>query len=50
MHGNGKDRYIAKLILEPGENRYPHEPNVPASLYFTCAECAEEQAPNEKVM
>ncbi len=49
IHGNGKERYIAKLILEPGENRYPHEPDVPASLYFLCAECAEEQAPNEKV-
>jgi hypothetical protein len=47
MHGNRRERYVAKLILEPGENRYPREPDVPASLYFICAECAEKQPPEE---
>ena len=44
------DRFIAKLILDPGESNYPREPDVPASLYFVCSECATEEAPNEKVI
>jgi hypothetical protein len=36
------DRFVAKLILEPGEVNYPREPDIPASLYFVCAECEEK--------
>lgn len=31
---------VAKLILDPGEINYPREPDVPASLYFICPDCA----------
>lgn len=50
IHKHGKDRFIANLILEPGEINYPREPDIPASLYFVCCECATEEAPNEKVI
>lgn len=50
IHRHGKDRFIAKLILEPGEVNYPREPDIPASLYFMCSECATEEVPNEKVI
>ncbi len=39
VHEHGKDRFIAKLVLEPGENNYPREPDIPAGLYFVCSEC-----------
>jgi hypothetical protein len=48
IHRHGKDRFIAKLILEPGESNYPREPDISASLYFVCCECATEEAPNER--
>ncbi len=44
IHRHGKDRFIAKLILEPGESNYPREPDMPASLYFVCCECTTESA------
>ncbi|MGB8216278.1 MAG: hypothetical protein WCE94_03160 [Candidatus Methanoperedens sp.] len=47
IHRHGKDRFIAKLILEPGEINYPREPDIPASIYFVCSDCAEEQQQKE---
>ncbi|NJD75744.1 MAG: hypothetical protein FIB08_01425 [Candidatus Methanoperedens sp.] len=47
IHKHGKDRLIAKLILEPGEVNYPREPDIPASLYFVCAECSGENTQTE---
>jgi hypothetical protein len=38
-HGN--DRFIAGFFMDPGESRYPREPDIPASVYFICAECDE---------
>ncbi|CAG0970792.1 MAG: hypothetical protein OIN86_10165 [Candidatus Methanoperedens sp.] len=49
IHRHGKDRFIANLILEPGEINYPREPDIPACLYFVCSECAIEQTSNEEV-
>ncbi len=39
LNKRARDMVIAKLILDPGESNYPHDPDVPASLYFICAEC-----------
>lgn len=44
-HGN--DRFIAGLFMDPGESRYPREPDIPASVYFICAEC-DEVSKNKK--
>ena len=32
---------VAVLHIDPGELNYPHEPDVPASVYFECMECHE---------
>ncbi len=48
MHKHCKDKFKAKLILEPGEINYPREPDIPASLYLVCSECAIEQTSNEE--
>lgn len=42
LNERANDRFIAKLILEPGEVNYPREPDVPASIYFVCAECVDK--------
>ncbi len=39
LNKRAKDMVIAKLVLDPGESNYPHEPDVPATLYFVCSEC-----------
>ncbi|MDP2217224.1 MAG: hypothetical protein Q8J68_08065 [Methanolobus sp.] len=35
-----KDDFIGELCIDPGESNYPHEPDVPAGVYFICAECS----------
>ncbi len=48
LNERAKDRFIAELILDPGEVNYPREPDVSASLYFICAECTEGRENKEK--
>jgi hypothetical protein len=33
---------VAVLNLDPGENNYPHSPDEPASVAFTCFHCFDE--------
>lgn len=32
------DDFIGELCIDPGERNYPLEPDVPAGVYFICAE------------
>lgn len=34
-----KDDFMGELCID-GESNYPHEPDVPASVYFVCVECS----------
>ena len=33
---------LGVIHLDPGSKNYPHEPDEPASIYFECIECANE--------
>ncbi len=43
MYERTNEKLVAKLVLEPGETNYQHEPDLPASLYFVCAACTEAE-------
>ncbi len=39
LNDHARARFIAKLILDPGQSHYPVEPDEPAGICFICAEC-----------